>query len=733
MNCRAPLTVAFLTALAASTALAQPKFVVTSLNSDIDSTGNKSLGLLLEWSPGPTAAYVPYTYQRGVGFTRIPGVSSTPSFVKGSSDFSALVSDLPNTSNWGNLNCFAGYCFGSMEDCTPGDPLPPPNPCNIPVVAHRWTQGTGWFNAGSLPRLQDAGSGRYYGGTRCDGNINYPHDISGNGRYIVGGAYWAPLTTASGGPGFGLCGNFYAFRFDAQTNAFTALPSASNSTTTRADYVSNDGSVITGFDLGPVSDGQGGFYDGRRTCVWTNGVQTLLDSISDNSSLCPVNGTGTTIAGAPGPDFNKATFGTGGIKLVKWVRQPNNSWTPQNLGRPVDRDHGLAIDVLVALYPAAISDDGNTIVGTAQYNELGPGGLSRLFIWRPTINGGKPIDLLDYIASIDPTNALLQDGLLLTIANGISADGNAIGASLYDGRNTCTNGSTSLQAYFSGILYLNGAAITCDQPRIAVGPTDWTETQWTPFGVAMNVAAAGTWPLNFQWQRETSPNTWVNLEDACADFDRTYEWDYEGTHTNQLRVGEQNCGGDRAGRYRVVVSNACGSVTSNAASVTFANSVIITQQPSDASACISTPTNFFAGSIGAGPVTYQWQIGDPNAPDGFADLYDGVTYAYDGRLVTIQGADSPVLGFTCDSLSNIASTYLVRCVLTAPCSAATTNPAVLTVCPADYDCNGFVNGDDFDFFIEAFYWGNDSADFDRNGFVNGDDFDYFVIAFEAGC
>ena len=55
------------------------------------------------------------------------------------------------------------------------------------------------------------------------------------------------------------------------------------------------------------------------------------------------------------------------------------------------------------------------------------------------------------------------------------------------------------------------------------------------------------------------------------------------------------------------------------------------------------------------------------------------------------------------------------------------------VCPADHDCNGFVNGDDFDGFVLSFEAGADSADFNGDSFVNGQDFDCFVRAFERGC
>jgi len=54
-------------------------------------------------------------------------------------------------------------------------------------------------------------------------------------------------------------------------------------------------------------------------------------------------------------------------------------------------------------------------------------------------------------------------------------------------------------------------------------------------------------------------------------------------------------------------------------------------------------------------------------------------------------------------------------------------------CPADFDNDGFVNGDDFDRFIVLFTNGATGADIDRDGFVTGDDFDQFVRTFEAGC
>jgi len=55
------------------------------------------------------------------------------------------------------------------------------------------------------------------------------------------------------------------------------------------------------------------------------------------------------------------------------------------------------------------------------------------------------------------------------------------------------------------------------------------------------------------------------------------------------------------------------------------------------------------------------------------------------------------------------------------------------LCPADFDRNRFVNGDDFDVFVGWFIAADHKSDYDRNGFVNADDFDAFTEAFVRGC
>lgn len=59
-------------------------------------------------------------------------------------------------------------------------------------------------------------------------------------------------------------------------------------------------------------------------------------------------------------------------------------------------------------------------------------------------------------------------------------------------------------------------------------------------------------------------------------------------------------------------------------------------------------------------------------------------------------------------------------VVTCPCK------------PADFNCDGFITGEDFDAYVDAFTAGSLAADFDGDGFLTGEDFDAFVLAFEIG-
>ena len=56
-----------------------------------------------------------------------------------------------------------------------------------------------------------------------------------------------------------------------------------------------------------------------------------------------------------------------------------------------------------------------------------------------------------------------------------------------------------------------------------------------------------------------------------------------------------------------------------------------------------------------------------------------------------------------------------------------------TLCPGDFDHDGYVNGNDYDAFAEFFESGDPGADVNHDGYVNGNDYDLFAGHFEEGC
>jgi len=100
--------------------------------------------------------------------------------------------------------------------------------------------------------------------------------------------------------------------------------------------------------------------------------------------------------------------------------------------------------------------------------------------------------------------------------------------------------------------------------------------------------------------------------------------------------------------------------------------------------------------------------------------------------------EAPIPGATGDRYSVgwplAAHTGSYTCTVSNACGTATAGPIEVAVCLADIDSNGFVNGNDFDAFVDAFEFGGlVDVDVNDDDHINGDDFDLFVASFEAGC
>jgi hypothetical protein len=119
-------------------------------------------------------------------------------------------------------------------------------------------------------------------------------------------------------------------------------------------------------------------------------------------------------------------------------------------------------------------------------------------------------------------------------------------------------------------------------PAIVHSPSNMTVVAGK--SATLSVTASGTAPLSYQWQFNNA-----NITGAT------------GASYTVAKLTPAN-----TGNYDVVVTNAAGSVTSKAASLTIVVSVSIVTQPKARTAHIGDVISFSVKAAGSTPITYQW-------------------------------------------------------------------------------------------------------------------------------
>lgn len=150
--------------------------------------------------------------------------------------------------------------------------------------------------------------------------------------------------------------------------------------------------------------------------------------------------------------------------------------------------------------------------------------------------------------------------------------------------------------------------------------------------VTFTVSAAGTAPLSYQWRRNGS-----NISGATS----------SGYTINPVASVH-------AGNYDCVVSNACGSVTSSAATLTVNTAPVITNNPDNQAVCEGSSATFSVTAAGVGPISYQWRKNGGN-----------ITGATGSSYTIIPVGPGDVAGYDC--------------VVTNPCGSSTSNTATLSL------------------------------------------------------
>ncbi len=165
-------------------------------------------------------------------------------------------------------------------------------------------------------------------------------------------------------------------------------------------------------------------------------------------------------------------------------------------------------------------------------------------------------------------------------------------------------------------------------PSITTQPVSLNQCEGT--NATFSVAATGA-GLTYQWRKGA-----VNIAGAT-----------NASYTiNNIAPAD-------GGIFRVVITGTCGSLTSNAATLTVNRAPAITVQPAAVSACEGTTANFSVTATGAG-LSYQWRKNGIN----------------------IAGAVSQTLSLPGITISS-AGNYDV--VITGSCGSVTSNAVLLTV------------------------------------------------------
>jgi hypothetical protein len=140
-----------------------------------------------------------------------------------------------------------------------------------------------------------------------------------------------------------------------------------------------------------------------------------------------------------------------------------------------------------------------------------------------------------------------------------------------------------------------GSVTSASAPLAVLQPPAITTQPASQFGalgsaVSLSVTASGTGPLNYQWFNATGA-----LTDAG---------NISGATTAALAITALTT--NEVGNYFVVVSNAYGTATSATASISVNISPIITTQPANQYAAVTSNVTFTAAAAGSAPFSYQW-------------------------------------------------------------------------------------------------------------------------------
>ncbi len=172
---------------------------------------------------------------------------------------------------------------------------------------------------------------------------------------------------------------------------------------------------------------------------------------------------------------------------------------------------------------------------------------------------------------------------------------------------TSDSGSTFrvLVSNTAGTATSSAATLTVNSAPMAPSITTQPASQTVTAGqtASFSVAATGTSPLNYQWQKNSVPISGATLSN----------------YTTPATTSSDN-----GAQFTAVVSNTTGSVTSAAATLTVNAAPVapsITSQPSNQTVTAGQTASFSVAATGTAPLSFQWQKNGANIVGATASSY----------------------------------------------------------------------------------------------------------------
>ena len=191
-------------------------------------------------------------------------------------------------------------------------------------------------------------------------------------------------------------------------------------------------------------------------------------------------------------------------------------------------------------------------------------------------------------------------------------------------------------------------------PAITTAPVSTTVT--APAAATFSVVASGTAPLSYQWRRNG-----VNINGA----------------TSASYMLDPTAGSDTAATFDVVVSNAAGSVTSSAATLTVHVAPSIATQPANVTVLAPASAAFSVVASGTAPFTHQWRRNGTNIAGATSS-----TYVLNPTAGTDNGATFDVVVSNAGgSVTSSIATLTVNVppgITTQPANVSVTSPDAAT-------------------------------------------------------